>query len=302
VSRNSATWALDETAISVASRIFPRRAITIAPPCSAALPTTATTTTEMKNCESPAAFAKPSSEWTRISLVTAVAVVARAERDQRTPKRPRVCTFFVPGFGMRLPEAPKLDRLHDDVDDEQDHRDRGRQDGERMSVLDCRASPRSRERGRAAQPPRRGRAAGSSEFRLIGLPDGPIAIASPSTSSRFETTLPASEPRTTFGSPSATAKTAMISSGAFPKLAFRKPPIPGPVCSAGLLGRFADQPGERDEGRRGEHEQHDISRMEGEVDDERDRGERERRPKELPRHADTLTACPRRSSSTGVTP
>ena len=24
----------------------------------------------------------------------------------------------------------------------------------------------------------------------------------------------------------------MISSGAFPKLAFRKPPIPGPVCSA----------------------------------------------------------------------
>ena len=70
----------------------------------------------------------------------------------------------------------------------------------------------------------------------------------------------------------------------------------------GLLGRFADQPGERDEGRRGEHEQHDISRMEGEVDDERDRGERERRPEELPRHADTLTACPRRSSSTGVTP
>ena len=74
----SATWALDETAISVASRIFPRRAITIAPPCSAALPTTATITIEMKNCERPAAFAKPSSEWTRISLVTAVAVVARA--------------------------------------------------------------------------------------------------------------------------------------------------------------------------------------------------------------------------------
>jgi hypothetical protein len=42
--------------------------------------------------------------------------------------------------------------------------------------------------------------------------------------------------------------------------------------------------------------------MEDEVDDERDRGERERRPEELSRHADTLTACRRRSSSTGATP
>ena len=47
----------------------------------------------------------------------------------------------------------------------------------------------------------------------------------------FETTLPASEPRTTFGRPSAIANSAMISSGALPKLALRKPPIPGPVCS-----------------------------------------------------------------------
>ncbi len=47
----------------------------------------------------------------------------------------------------------------------------------------------------------------------------------------FETTDPVSDPRTTVGSPSATARSAMISSGAFPKLAFRKPPMPGPVCS-----------------------------------------------------------------------
>ena len=43
--------------------------------------------------------------------------------------------------------------------------------------------------------------------------------------------LPVSDPRTTSGSPSATANRAMISSGALPKLAFRKPPMPGPVCS-----------------------------------------------------------------------
>jgi hypothetical protein len=74
----TATCALDETAISVASLSLPRRAITIAPPCSAAFPTTATMTIEMKNCESPAALAKPSSECTRISLMTAVAPVASA--------------------------------------------------------------------------------------------------------------------------------------------------------------------------------------------------------------------------------
>ena len=69
----------------------------------------------------------------------------------------------------------------------------------------------------------------------------------------------------------------------------------------GLLGRFADQPGQWDERGRGEHEQRNVSGMEGEVDDERDRGERERRPEELPRHPDTLTACRRQSSSTGDT-
>ena len=47
----------------------------------------------------------------------------------------------------------------------------------------------------------------------------------------FETTLPASEPRTTFGSESEIAISAMISSGALPKLAFKRPPIRGPVCS-----------------------------------------------------------------------
>ena len=48
----------------------------------------------------------------------------------------------------------------------------------------------------------------------------------------FETTEPVSEPRTTPGNASAMANSAMISSGALPKLAFRKPPTPGPVCSA----------------------------------------------------------------------
>ena len=52
--------------------------MTIAPPCSAALPTIATMTTAMKNSLRPTAVAKASSEWTRISLTQAVAPVATA--------------------------------------------------------------------------------------------------------------------------------------------------------------------------------------------------------------------------------
>ena len=71
---------------------------------------------------------------------------------------------------------------------------------------------------------------GRRELRSIR--SGPMISAKPSTRRRFPITLPASDPRTTFGRPSAIAKSAMISSGALPKLAFRKPPMPGPVCPA----------------------------------------------------------------------
>ena len=52
--------------------------MTIAPPCSAALPTIATITTETKNSLRPTAVAKSCSECTRISLTHAVAPVASA--------------------------------------------------------------------------------------------------------------------------------------------------------------------------------------------------------------------------------
>src|SRR3954454_8211573 len=60
----------------------------------------------------------------------------------------------------------------------------------------------------------------------------PTIFAKPSTSRMFETTEPVIEPRTTSGSPSRTASSAMINSGALPTLAFRNPPTPAPVCSA----------------------------------------------------------------------
>ena len=72
----------------------------------------------------------------------------------------------------------------------------------------------------------------------------------------------------------------------------------GPGVLGGVLGRLADQPRERDQRRCGEDEERHVSRVEGEVDDKRDRSERERRPEELSRHADTLTRCRRRSRRT----
>ncbi len=68
--------------------------------------------------------------------------------------------------------------------------------------------------------------------RAFTVPFPPAIIAIPSTSRMFETTEPVIVPRTTPGRPSAIASSTMISSGALPKLAFRKPPIPGPVCWA----------------------------------------------------------------------
>ena len=67
-------------AISVASLMFPRCAITTAPPCSAALPTIATITVAMKNSLSPREFPNPRSECTRISEICAVARVAIVSR------------------------------------------------------------------------------------------------------------------------------------------------------------------------------------------------------------------------------
>ena len=71
----------------------------------------------------------------------------------------------------------------------------------------------------------------SSDGRSRSALSAPSSSAAPSTSRMFETTLPASEPRTTPGRSSAMAMIAMMTSGALPKLALSNPPIRGPVCS-----------------------------------------------------------------------
>ena len=83
----------------------------------------------------------------------------------------------------------------------------------------------------------------------------------------------------------------MISSGALPKVALRKPPIPGPVWCGRLLGRFADQPGEWDERERGEDELGGFAEIGRVVEDDRDRGKGKRAPEDPPGHPTSLPAC-----------
>ncbi len=80
--RNTATCALDESAISAASLIFPRAATITAPPCSAAFPTIATITAATKKSESPAFSANVSIEPTRISATRAVIDRRESEDDE----------------------------------------------------------------------------------------------------------------------------------------------------------------------------------------------------------------------------
>ncbi len=101
--------------------------------------------------------------------------------------------------------------------------------------------------------------------------------------------LPVIDPRTTSGRPPATAKSTMISSGAFPKLAFRNPPIPGAGVLGRVLGRLADQPGERHERCGRDAEDDDVVGVDAEAKERCQRGERKSRKEDPARHGLTLS-------------
>ena len=77
---------------------------------------------------------------------------------------------------------------------------------------------------------------------------------------------------------------AMISSGAFPKVALRKPPIPGPVCSAACSVASPISHASGIERERGEDELDRLRRMREVVERDRDRRERERCEESLAYH------------------
>ncbi len=204
-----------------------------------------------------------------------------AERDERPREAPRMLARFC-RVGRAVP-AQVSHRGHD-IEDEQDDRDRNRQQRKRVPVGIAVKARDRKARGRRARAASTSASWSESERRSSRAPSGPSSIASPSTSRMFETTLPVSEPRTTSGQIALIASNAMISSGALPKLALRKPPTPGADVLARVLRRLADQPRERDERGGREHEQAGVADVKDVPSGNRDRREDERSPEEPSRH------------------
>ena len=103
----------------------------------------------------------------------------------------------------------------------------------------------------------------------------------PSTSSRFPTTLPVSEPRTTSVSPSVDRE---HRDDQLRRVAERRVQEAADARAGvvrGVLGRLADQPRERDERERGEDEQRDVAPVERVVGDERESARGRTRPRGL---------------------
>jgi hypothetical protein len=102
--------------------------------------------------------------------------------------------------------------------------------------------------------------------------------------SRLPITLPESDPRTTSVRPSFTAMSAMMSSGAFPKVALRKAADARARVLRRVLRRLPDQPRERDE-RDGRQDELDrLRRVHEVVQHDGDRRERERSEEGLAHH------------------
>ena len=170
----------------------------------------------------------------------------RRARDARPWSRSRRSS-------ARRPRQPRaLDQLEDGR-----HHQRGA--AARNSIEDCDAGGR------------RARSAGCSR------PSPPTNIAAPRTSRMLPMIEPMIEALTTSWRPWPSAKRAMISSGALPKVTLSRPPMPGPRPGGELLGRDAHQRGRRDDPERRDGE--DQTRR-GARDVERDR-ERDQRHEQV---------------------
>ena len=118
----------------------------------------------------------------------------------------------------------------------------------------------------------------------------------------FETTEPVIVPRTTPGRPSAIASSDDDQLGRIAEAGVQEAADSRAGVLGGMLGRLADQPGERDERDRREDERAGRAEVEAVVGDEGDRRQGERCPEDPPRHARYPSrACSKPSSSTGTT-
>jgi hypothetical protein len=158
--------------------------------------------------------------------------------DRRQPEDDESCgqgpaAVFDLGGRLQLPLAPKRATGHRHPDDQEQRGNRKRELGERATVRIA------VEAGHRGDEHEHGREADETEGDVRGLPiDRALPAEEQREAEDEQQGLPATEPTsdalTISVRPSAMATIAMISSGALPNVAFRKPPMPGPVWSARL--------------------------------------------------------------------
>ena len=123
-------------------------------------------------------------------------------------------------------------------------------------------------------------------------PRPPKRNEKPSTSSRFPTTEPVSEPRTTSKSIAFTAKQRDDQLGRVAEGRVQEAADAWPRVLGRMLGRLADQPGERDQRGRREHELERLRRSRSVVHEDHDRRERDGGEQEAADHRPrTHTPC-----------
>ena len=184
---------------------------------------------------------------TRISDITPTATPARASIvtlrriGQVSPTNDVVLTLE--GV-VQIPMCPQREDQAGAIPGEEDHRRTGRHrrgcaEVDRAVDRRWRSGKQPTARRVPASPGRRRRAEASEIGRspMCGRSacvrdDARTSIVPPITSSTLPRTKPTTEALTTSCSPAASAKLAMTSSGTFPNVTFRRPPMPGPEREA----------------------------------------------------------------------
>ena len=220
----------------------------------------------------------------------------RREHAERERERPRLHLLGIVGH-VGLPVAAQREPGDADVDDEEHDRDRQGDHGERVPL-------------RVALQPgtagiRNSRLATMTSARERRLdqrsssPLPPKTSEKPSTSRRLPITLPGQRPAHDLGEAVGDREERDDQLGRVPERGVDEPADPRPRVVGGVLGRLADQPGERDQRGGGDDEQRHVADAD-ELEDDDDRRQDERSPEDPPHHAREPTEVSSRGRSPDV--
>ena len=268
--------------------MLPRRAMTTAPPCSAALPTIATITAETKKSLRPAWSANDSSEPTSTSATNAVTTVAAPSTASARLNGHVVAADVVGHVQVVVPlERPPRG---DHVDDEKDDRDDEGGDLERVPLAVSRPARDGGDREQAdgeSDEPDRGEAR-----RAVDRP--PPAEREREAENEQQVADDASRQRAAHDlrQPLVDRDQRDDQLGRVAEGRVQEPADTRPRVVGSVLGRLADQPCERDERDRRQRELGRVVEHVRVVESDGERSEKKRRPQELSDHDGNPTPPP----------